>query len=144
MPKYFTGTLPGEDPTYRKKRSPYGQRQNPIQKLLARLRKNLRCLGPRLTRKFGQKPSSHTSYGVNHIVIDILQVLFSEFQMTGANHYVMTLIQSKAVQFSFSSESLWKIDRCKWGFLKIDGCNCTRCTCSNGDPVKQHMFIVFK
>ena len=106
MPPYLTGTLPGEDPTYRKKRSPYGQRQNPIQKLLARLRKNLRCLGPRLTRKFGQKPSSHTSYGVNHIVIDILQVLCSEFQMTGANHYVIILIQSKAVQFSFSSENL--------------------------------------
>ena len=75
----FTGTLPGEDPTYRKKRSPYGQRQNPIQKLLARLRKNLRCLGPRLTRKFGQKPSSHTSYGVSRIVTDKILVITRSF-----------------------------------------------------------------
>ena len=60
------------------------------------------------------------------------QGLRSEFQSTGANHYLMTLMQSKTVHFSFFSESFWKIDGCKWVFLKIDGCNCTRCTRPNG------------
>ena len=32
---------------------------------------------------------------------NFVQGLRSEFQMTGANHYLMTLIQSKTIQFSF-------------------------------------------
>ena len=55
-----------------------------------------------------------------------------EFQMTGANHYLMTLIQSKPIQSSYFSETFWKIDGCKWSCLKIDGYNCTRSTRSNG------------
>ena len=65
-----------------------------------------------------------------------MQGLRSEFQSPGANHYLMTLIQSKTVHFSFFSQSFWKIDGCKWGFLKIDGCNCTRCTRPYAAPEK--------
>ena len=50
-----------------------------------------------------------------------VQGLRSEIQMKGANHYLMTLIQSKTVQFFYFSESFWKIDGCKWGFLKSTG-----------------------
>ena len=46
----------------------------------------------------------------------------------------MTLIESKNVQFSYFSETFWKIDGCKWGFVKIEGCNCTRCTYANRAP----------
>ena len=65
-----------------------------------------------------------------------------EFQMTGANHYLMTLIQSKTVQFSYFSETFWKIDRCKRGFLKIDWCNYTRCTHPNGAP--EHKVVLLE
>ena len=64
-----------------------------------------------------------------------IQGLRSEFQMTGASHYLMTQIHSKTVQFSILHDNLLKIDGCNWGFLKIDGYNCTRCTRSNGASV---------
>ena len=62
--------------------------------------------------------------------VTAIQGLRNKFQMTGANHYLMTLIKSKTVQFFI--ERFWKIDRCKGVFWKTDGCNCTRCTRPNG------------
>ena len=66
--KEAPGTLAGVDPTYRKKREATYHHQsppNPLKTLFDKLVKNLRCLGPRLTRKFGRKPSHNTSYGVS-------------------------------------------------------------------------------
>ena len=65
--KEAPGTLAGVDPTYRKKRAAnYHQSPpGPIKTLFDKLVKNLKCLGPRLTRKFGRKPSRNTSYGVS-------------------------------------------------------------------------------
>ena len=73
-----------------------------------------------------------------------LQGLRGEFQMTGANHYLTTLIQSKTVQFSYFSGSFWKINGCKWGFLKIGGWNCTRYTCCNGVPADLKLYVFKK
>ena len=53
------------------------------------------------------------------------QGLRSEFQMTGANHYLMTLIHLKTLRPSFSP--IW----CNLVFLKINGCNCAHCTSYN-------------
>ena len=72
-------------------------------------------------------------------VPQVTQGLRNKFQMTGANYYLMTQILSKTVQFSFFSESYEKIDGCKWGFLKIDGCNCNHCTYIKGAPVTSAM-----
>ena len=58
------GTLVGEDPTYRKKRSLYDhRRKNPLKTFFARLYKNLQCLSPRLKRKFERKPLRQTYEG---------------------------------------------------------------------------------
>ena len=58
----------------------------------------------------------HLSIYVETAYKDQKQGLRNEFQMTGANYYLMNLIQSKTVQVSFSFESFWKIDGCKWIF----------------------------
>ena len=48
---------------------------------------------------------AYAKLGVHDEEPGTIQGLCNEFQMTGANHYLMTLILSKVVQFSFFSES---------------------------------------
>ena len=46
----------------------------------------------------------------------------------------MTLIESKNVQFSYFSETFWKIDGCKWGFVKIESAIAPVAPTANGAP----------
>ena len=43
------------------------------------------------------------------VAFSIIQGLLSKFQMTGANHHLMTLIQSKTVKFIFSLKLVGKL-----------------------------------
>ena len=63
------------------------------------------------------------------------QGLRRRFKMAGADHALsFQPNQVKNCLIFFLLEFFGKTDGCKWGFLEIDGYNCTRCTHSNGDP----------